>query len=111
MLAPLRRLGTRVAVDDAGAGYASMRHILQLHPDLIKLDMSITRDLETCASHRALVRALISFTQETRGHVVAEGIESQNELHILRDLGVHKGQGYLLGHPSVTLPEATENAA
>ena len=103
-LAPLRRQGTRLAVDDAGAGYASMRHILQLHPDIIKLDMSITRDLDSCAAHRALVRALVSFTLETRGHVVAEGIEKDSELAILRELGVHKGQGYLLGRPSTTLP-------
>ena len=107
-LAPLRRQGTRLAVDDAGAGYASMRHILQLHPDIIKLDMSITRDLDSCASHRALVRALVSFTQETRGHVVAEGIEKDSELSILRELGVHKGQGYLLGRPSKTLPDLPE---
>ena len=106
-LAPLRRRGTRLAVDDAGAGYASMRHILQLHPDIIKLDMSITRDLDTCPSHRALVRALVSFTRETRGHVVAEGIERDSELSVLRDLGVHKGQGYLLGRPSRSLPDET----
>jgi EAL domain-containing protein (putative c-di-GMP-specific phosphodiesterase class I) len=108
-LAPLRRQGTRLAVDDAGAGYASMRHILQLHPDIIKLDMSITRDLDSCASHRALVRALVSFTQETRGHVVAEGIEKDSELAILRELGVHKGQGYLLGRPSMQLPDLPES--
>jgi len=104
-LAPLRRQGTRLAVDDAGAGYASMRHILQLHPDIIKLDISITRDLDNSAAHRALVRALVSFTLETRGHVVAEGIEKDSELRILREMGVHKGQGYLLGRPSLLLPE------
>ena len=86
-----------------------MRHILQLHPDIIKLDMSITRDLDSCASHRALVRALVSFTQETRGHVVAEGIEKDSELAILRELGVHKGQGYLLGRPSMQLPDLPES--
>jgi EAL domain-containing protein (putative c-di-GMP-specific phosphodiesterase class I) len=109
-LAPLRRQGTRLAVDDAGAGYASMRHILQLHPDIIKLDMSITRDLDRSPSHRALVRALTSFTLETRGHVVAEGIENDSELTILRELGVHKGQGYLLGRPSLSLPDVPQES-
>ena len=104
-LKPLRRQGTRLAVDDAGAGYASMRHILQLHPDIIKLDMSITRDIDKSPAHRALVRALTSFTLETRGHVVAEGIETDTELDVLRSLGVHKGQGYLLGRPQTSLPD------
>ena len=103
-LKPLRRRGMRLAVDDAGAGYSSMRHIIQLRPDIIKLDMSITRDLDVHPGRKAFVRAMISFTQETHGHVVAEGIETEAELETLQALGVHKGQGYLLGRPSLTLP-------
>ena len=102
-LKPLRRRGMRLAVDDAGAGYSSMRHILKLRPDIIKLDMSITRDLDKHPSHCALVRAMVHFSNETQGHVVAEGIETEIELETLRSLGVQKGQGYFLGRPKIGL--------
>ena len=59
-LVPLREAGVRVAVDDAGAGYASMRHVLAIHPDIIKLDLSLTRDIDTDSPRRALAAALIA---------------------------------------------------
>ena len=105
-LKPLRRRGMRLAVDDAGAGYSSMRHILKLRPDIIKLDMSITRDLDKHPSHCALVRAMVHFSNEMQGHVVAEGIETQVELETLRSLGVQKGQGYFLGRPKIGMDKA-----
>ncbi len=99
ILAPLRARGLRLAVDDAGAGYASFRHILNLHPDLIKLDISITRNINTHVSRRALAAALIRFAEETGSKVVAEGVETAAELHVLRSLRVNKVQGYLIGRP------------
>jgi EAL domain-containing protein (putative c-di-GMP-specific phosphodiesterase class I) len=97
----LRRRGVRIAVDDAGAGYASFRHILRLRPDVIKLDMTLTRDIDTDRSRRALASALIGFARETGSAMVAEGVETAAELATLRRLGVEAAQGYHLGRPGV----------
>lgn len=96
---PLREQGLRIAIDDAGAGYASFRHILNIAPDVIKLDMSITRNIDTDPSRRALARAFIGFAAETNSEIVAEGVETAEELSVLRNLGIHKAQGYHIGRP------------
>jgi EAL domain-containing protein (putative c-di-GMP-specific phosphodiesterase class I) len=101
LLAPLRTSGMRLAVDDAGAGYASMRHIIKLKPDLIKLDRAIIRDIDTEASHRALGAAMVGFAAETGAHIVAEGIETVAELKTVTSLSIAAGQGYLLGRPTL----------
>jgi EAL domain-containing protein (putative c-di-GMP-specific phosphodiesterase class I) len=95
----LRSQGVRLAVDDVGAGYASLRHILSLEPDVIKLDLSLTRDIESDRRKRALAAALISFAAETESTVVAEGIETEPELDALVTLGAQLGQGYHLVRP------------
>lgn len=100
VLAPLRQRGMRLAVDDAGAGFASFRHILKLQPDVIKLDVSLIRKIDTDGGCRALAAALIRFAEETGSKVVAEGVETEEELRALRDLKVNKAQGYLLGRPA-----------
>lgn len=100
LLRPLRERGMRLAVDDAGAGHSSFRHILRLRPDYIKLDISLTRDIDTDRSRRALAAALIGFARETGSELIAEGVETRSELATLRELGVHKAQGYLLGRPA-----------
>lgn len=98
-LAPLRAGGARLAIDDAGAGYASMRHILHLKADVIKLDMSLTRDIDTDANRRALAKGLIAFAHEIGSTITAEGVETEAELQTLRAIGADKVQGYLLGRP------------
>lgn len=98
-LTPLREAGVRVAVDDAGAGYASMRHVLAIHPDIIKLDLSLTRDIDSDSPRRALAAALIEFARQTQSHVVAEGVETASELEALQALGVDDVQGYHLARP------------
>lgn len=98
-LQPLRDLGAGLAIDDAGAGYASMRHILNLKSDVIKLDMSLTRDIDSDASRRALARGLISFARDIGSSITAEGVETRAELDVLRSLGVDKVQGYFLSRP------------
>lgn len=98
-LTQLRARGVRLAVDDAGAGFSSLQHIVQLAPDFIKLDMSLTRDIDTDAARRALASALIFFARETGSTIIAEGIETESEFEVLRSLGVSNGQGYLLGRP------------
>lgn len=99
-LAPIRLRGGRLAVDDAGAGFASLRHILQLEPNAIKLDLSITRDIDTDRARRALASALVSYAREMGISLIAEGIETRAELEAVRSLGVRYGQGYFLGRPA-----------
>ena len=94
-----RPAGLRVAIDDAGAGYASFRHILQLRADLIKIDMSLTRDIHLDAVRQALTASLLTFARTSGATVVAEGVETQQELDCLARLGVTHMQGFLLGRP------------
>lgn len=100
-LTPLRRSGLRIAVDDAGAGFASMRHILWLKPDFIKLDRDIIAGIDTDPGQRALGAAMVGFATEINAALVAEGIETAAELTSVTALGMATGQGYLLGRPSV----------
>lgn len=98
-LARLRRLGVRIAVDDAGAGYASFRHILYLKPDIIKLDMSLVRDIHHDRDKQDLVAALMEFSRRRRSLLVAEGLETREELTQLRKLNIEYVQGYLISRP------------
>jgi EAL domain-containing protein (putative c-di-GMP-specific phosphodiesterase class I)/DNA-binding NarL/FixJ family response regulator len=95
----LRASGARIAIDDAGAGFASLRHTLLLEPDTIKLDISLTRNIDADRGKRALARALISFAQEMQMDIVAEGIETERELETLLGLGAHLGQGFFFARP------------
>lgn len=100
-LAPLRRCGLRVAVDDAGSGFASMRHILQLRPDIIKLDRSLVAGIDDDAGQYALGAAMVGFAKQIGSSIVAEGIETSGELAAVTKLGMAAGQGYFLGRPTV----------
>lgn len=95
----LRLRGARVAVDDTGAGFTTLAHIHRLLPDIIKLDISLTHDIDRDPIRRSLVTSLMSFAQETGATVSAEGIETQAEGETLRALGVPCGQGWFLGEP------------
>jgi EAL domain-containing protein (putative c-di-GMP-specific phosphodiesterase class I) len=99
VLRPWRERGLRIAVDDAGAGFASMRHVLTLVPDFIKLDISLVRGIDTDPAKRALAGALAAFAQKIGSSVIAEGIETAPELSCLRGLRVQFGQGYHLSLP------------
>jgi EAL domain-containing protein (putative c-di-GMP-specific phosphodiesterase class I) len=100
-LAPLRACGARVAVDDTGSGFASLRHIIDLHPDIIKLDIAITRGIDTDPSRAALAGMLAGFAVEMGIDVVAEGVETLAQRDRLLELGVVHGQGDLLGRPAI----------
>jgi PAS domain S-box-containing protein len=89
----------RLAVDDAGAGFASLRHIIELQPEYMKLDISLVRGIEDDPARQALVAGMVYFAVLTDRTLIAEGIETQEELDTLRMLGVDLGQGYLLGRP------------
>lgn len=99
ILDPLRQDGLRFAVDDAGAGFASFRHIVELDPDIIKLDTSLTRNIDTNPKLQALASSMVGFAKYTGAKVVAEGVETIKELETLRKIGINKAQGYLLGRP------------
>jgi EAL domain-containing protein (putative c-di-GMP-specific phosphodiesterase class I) len=95
----LRSRGVRLAIDDAGAGFASLQHIVRLAPDYIKLDMTLTRGIDGDPVRRALATALITFAREIGASIIAEGIETDAEFETLRALGVAFGQGFFLGEP------------
>lgn len=98
-LAPLRAACVRLAVDDAGAGYSSLQHVVQLAPDIIELDIGLTRDIDTHKIRRALAAALAGFARETGIKMVAEGIETLGEMKTLERIGVDYVQGFLVGQP------------
>ncbi|HEX2086358.1 MAG TPA: EAL domain-containing protein [Solirubrobacteraceae bacterium] len=100
-VAGLRSAGVRLAVDDAGAGFASLRHILRLAPDVIKLDAELTRGIDADPVRRALGAALMTFADDVGARMVAEGIETPGELRTLREMGVRLGQGFYLSRPEV----------
>lgn len=89
----------RLSVDDAGAGYACLTHVLALRPQYVKMDRGWVRGIESDPARQALVAGLRHFTRNTGSRLVAEGIETEAELAILRDLEVEMGQGFLLGEP------------
>lgn len=101
-LAPLRRQGLRLAVDDAGASHASLRHILQLRPNLIKLDMNLVLDIDQDITRRSLAASLVQFARDIGSLLIAEGVEMEGELAVLREMGVETVQGFHL-HPPMEL--------
>jgi EAL domain-containing protein (putative c-di-GMP-specific phosphodiesterase class I)/ActR/RegA family two-component response regulator len=99
-LAKLRPRGFRLAVDDAGAGHSSLRHILELSPEIIKLDRELIHDIHADVARSTLGNALVGFANSIGSVIVAEGIEVEGELRTAVDIGVQYGQGYLLARPS-----------
>lgn len=92
-----------LAIDDVGAGYSSMRHILDLGPDIIKLDISMVRNIHQRPSRSAFVKAMVEFAKASGSSIVAEGVETKEELEELERLGAACAQGYLLGRPAPLL--------
>jgi EAL domain-containing protein (putative c-di-GMP-specific phosphodiesterase class I)/DNA-binding NarL/FixJ family response regulator len=93
--------GVKLAIDDAGSGFASLRHIFALRPDYVKFDIEWVRGIDRDPVRRALVSGLVYFGNETGCELIAEGIETEEELAALRELGIQLGQGYLLGRPQL----------
>ena len=96
----LRERGGRLAVDDAGSGYASMRHVVSLAPDIIKIDRSLVASMDRDSGRRELARSLSRFARSTGASVVAEGIERPEEYDTCREVGIDCGQGFLFGAPA-----------
>lgn len=89
----------RIAIDDVGAGYSGLRHLVDLAPDLLKLDMSLTRDIHKDVARQALTSAMVHFAKDIGAKLVAEGIECEEERAVLERLGVDYGQGYFFARP------------
>lgn len=96
----LRKMGVRIAIDDAGSGYASFQHVVEMDADIIKLDLNLIRNIHVDMKKQALASALVSYARCVKAVVVAEGVETQEEFNMLRQLGVDKVQGYLIGKPA-----------
>jgi EAL domain-containing protein (putative c-di-GMP-specific phosphodiesterase class I) len=95
-----RARGVRLAIDDLGTGFASFMHIVKLLPEFMKLDLSLTRDIEADAIKQALTAALVGFASQIGAHLIAEGVETVEEMQTLKALGVECAQGYYLGAPA-----------
>ncbi len=100
----LRAHGFRVAIDDAGAGYAGLQTMVEIEPDFIKLDISLIRGVDASIVKQRLVRTLRDFCREAAITLIAEGIETRKQLDTLRELGVSHGQGFLFGLPASDRP-------
>ncbi len=98
--------GVRISVDDAGAGYASLRHILELQPDFVKLDIGLVRHIDDDPARQALAAGLRHYARRTGTTLIAEGVETPAERDTLRHLAIPLAQGYLFGKP-----EPVESAA
>jgi diguanylate cyclase (GGDEF)-like protein len=98
-LAKMRARGARIAVDDAGAGYAGLNQVMRVQPDVIKLDRSLIEGVHSDSAKSALVEFFVMFARRVGAAVCTEGIETLDELRTLINLGVTYGQGYLLGRP------------
>ncbi|MGH2710090.1 MAG: EAL domain-containing protein [Actinomycetota bacterium] len=106
-MAKVRERGGRIALDDVGSGYTSIRHVLELAPEFIKLDRTMIVTAEHETHHRAMIRGLTCFAEEAGSSIVAEGIETRQQLDMLRGLGVGLGQGFLWGRPGPLSKERT----
>jgi EAL domain-containing protein (putative c-di-GMP-specific phosphodiesterase class I)/putative methionine-R-sulfoxide reductase with GAF domain len=107
-IASWKSSGVLIAVDDMGSGWASLRHVIQLQPDFIKIDRSLISEVDRSAGKRALVAAMVAFGRESGCSIIAEGVERGEELATLRDADVTLVQGYLLARPGPPWPGAAD---
>ncbi len=103
-VAQLRSLGYRIAVDDLGEGYSGLNSFAQLEPDVVKLDMSLIRGIDTTPTKRKMVHALARLCRELETPLVAEGVETEAERSILVEIGADLFQGYLFAKPGAPFP-------
>ncbi|MBC3888558.1 EAL domain-containing protein [Acetobacterium paludosum] len=93
----------RIAIDDAGAGYSGLNLISDIHPNFIKLDMKLIRDIDSDVTKQSLIKCLNEFASFTETALIAEGIETREELQILIELGIQYGQGFFLQRPNAVI--------
>jgi EAL domain-containing protein (putative c-di-GMP-specific phosphodiesterase class I) len=101
-LSAVRRLGVTVSLDDFGTGYSSLAYLTRLPVDRIKIDKSFVQELtvkETCHPARAMVEAMVALARALGMRTVAEGIETETQLALVKELGCDAVQGYFIGKP------------
>lgn len=103
ILSHYRSQGFRIAIDDAGSGYNSLKAIVSLKPEFIKIDKSLIRHLHLHPNQQRIVKLLQEFAAESGTHIIAEGIEEPEELAFLQREGIEYGQGYALGKPATEM--------
>ncbi len=110
-VADYRRFGLQIAIDDLGEGFSSLRLWSELRPEYVKIDKYFVQGIDTDAVKRQFVLSIFEMAQQSKSLVIAEGIETEDELDAVRSLGIQYGQGYLLGRPAAApgavLPLAT----
>jgi EAL domain-containing protein (putative c-di-GMP-specific phosphodiesterase class I) len=104
VLKEVRGKGAFLAVDDLGAGYSNLKYIVDLEPEVVKLDRGLTMDLAKDRRQRLLVAGLVRLCQDLGAKIVAEGLETADQLKAAMEVGVHYGQGYILAKPSFPPP-------
>ena len=107
---PLRARGARIAVDDAGEGYAGLQQVMRMHADIIKLDRALVADVPSDPAKIALIGSLVHFARSTGAAICAEGVETLDELRVLIHLGVSYGQGWALARPGDVWPSVNPEA-
>ena len=110
-LADLRERGARIAIDDAGAGYAGLKQVMWVRPDIVKLDLDLTRAIHSDPVRMALVESLVRFARRVGAIVCAEGIEKHDDIEVLANLDVPWGQGYALARPAPPWSQISPPAA
>ncbi len=110
-LDPLRARGARIAVDDAGEGYAGLQQVMRMRADIIKLDRALVADVSSDPAKVALIGSLVHFARSTGAAICAEGVETLQELRMLVHLGVAHGQGWALARPAAPWPRVNAEAA
>ncbi len=105
VLAEIRNKGLQLAIDDFGAGFSNLRYILDLEPDVVKLDRELVMGLKPGTRHYRLIESIVDLCHRMGAKVIAEGIEVVEELRAVRELNVDFGQGYLLGRPANPPPD------
>ncbi|HEY6728320.1 MAG TPA: EAL domain-containing protein [Polyangiaceae bacterium] len=101
------RTGALLVIDDFGAGYSNLKRIIDLEPSIVKLDLALTRGIDRSKRQQLLVRHVVRLCEDLGAKVVAEGVETIDELRAVVDCGVHYGQGYLIAKPSYPAPVPT----
>ncbi len=106
----IKRVGALVAIDDYGSGYSNDNTLLNCEYDIIKLDMNLIRNIDTDDRREHIVKSVINFSNSQGYKVVAEGVETENEVRKLRELGIHYMQGYFFGKPDIEIKGISEKA-
>ncbi|MGJ9458485.1 EAL domain-containing protein [Oceanobacillus sp. CF4.6] len=96
----LKKRGFQIAIDDVGKGSASLKSIIELEPDYLKMDNYFAFDLSVSEQKQEMIKSFMTYCENTNTKFILEGIEKTEDLAVAKDLGVLYGQGFLLGKPT-----------